>query len=265
MTYADPALIQARNYLMSLGIPGNSIGIVGDQSHQSSGGYHVGNDVLAAIGKLNTDYSKRQSARDRPGSNAAMALDVGGLTDANLWALSQFLVAQFLAGAPDTLDIREIIYWHAPSNTIKRVDRLGLYFSGDSSHRTHTHLSYFRDSEGRDKTSLFRRCYEPAPAPTPSKEDDDMATLYHVIDDNGTPINTDDMAIFAYVAGGNCRVAVGPAQSLANKIATPPAAPDKGTGNSSGLTKVEWNELMVWMGVAGNRFDAAGIFHPESA
>lgn len=102
-----------------------------------------------------------------------------------------------------------------------------------------------------------------APTPTPqTEEEDDMGVLYHAIDDNGTQILVDDRAVFAWVSGGQCRVAVGPSQTLANKVAAPPAAPDKGTGNSSGLSKAEWNELMVWMGVPGNRFDEAGIFHP---
>ena len=94
MSYPDPALVQARNYLIGLGIPGTSIGIVGDRSHRSSGGYHVGNDVLAMIGKLNTDYSKRQTDKDRPGSNAAMALDIGGLSGGQLSALTAWLIAQ---------------------------------------------------------------------------------------------------------------------------------------------------------------------------
>lgn len=181
MTYAPACVRGARNYLISRGIPGESLGIVGDQSHQSSGGYHVGNDVLALIGKLNTDYSKRESSRDRPGSDAAMALDIGGLSDSELWAISSWIVGQCQAGAPWTQDIREVIYWHMPSNTIRRWDRLGIRTSGDWSHRTHTHLSYHRDSEGRDKTELFRRYYEPllfvVPESTPApeiEEDEDM-------------------------------------------------------------------------------------------
>lgn len=181
MTYADPALLNARNYLIGRGIPGDSIGIVGDQSHQSSGGYHVGNDVLAAIGKLYTDYSKRQTDKDQPGSNAAMALDVGGLSGQQLYELTSWIIAQCRAGTPDTRNIREVIGRRTPSGGVTRYDALGILpDSGSADHETHTHISYYRDSEGTDKTSLFRRYYEPAPTPTPSEEDDDMKpALFH--------------------------------------------------------------------------------------
>lgn len=174
MTYADPALIAARNYLISMGWPGASVGIVGDPDHKATGGYHCGNDWLDDIGRLYTDYSKRESPRDRPGSNAATALDIGGVSDATLWSISSWLVAQCQAGAPDTYDIREIIYWHAPTNTIRRWDRLGIHSGGGWSHRTHTHLSYHRDSEGRTKTGLFYRYYNPPVIPAGDEEDENM-------------------------------------------------------------------------------------------
>ncbi|WP_037684611.1 hypothetical protein, partial [Streptomyces griseus] len=62
------------------------------------------------------------------------------------------------AGAPDTRDIREIIY-SPDGQTVKRWDRLGKRSTGDSSHLWHTHFSFFRDSikAGRDLTPLFRR------------------------------------------------------------------------------------------------------------
>jgi hypothetical protein len=183
MSYPDPALTQARSYLISRGIPGGSIGIVGDQSHQSTGGYHVGNDVLARIGKLHSDYSKRHTDRDRPGSNAAMALDIGGLSGRQLYDLTSWLIAQCRAGAWDTRNIREVIGRRSPSGGVTRYDALGILpDSASGSHESHTHVSYYRDSEGEDKTSLFRRYFEPflpsAPLPDPTEEEDiDMKPL----------------------------------------------------------------------------------------
>jgi hypothetical protein len=254
MTYADSALLQARNYLMSLGIPGDSIGIVGDTSHQASGGYHVGNDVLAMIGKLNSDYSKRQTERDQPGSNAAMALDVGGLSGQRLYEFTAWLIAQCRAGAWDARNVREVIGRRSPSGGVTRYDRLGIQpDSGSSDHESHTHISWFRDSEGEDKTSLLRRFFEPPP-PQSFAEEEEMI-LYHAIDDQGTQITSDDNAVFCIVGSGGCFVADGPIlQTLANKLAQPPAAPDKGLGNSSGLTKAEWNQLMDMFDVDGHRF-----------
>src|SRR5690606_6657845 len=57
---------------------------------------------------------------------------------------------------PDTKDIREVIY-SLDGKNVKRWDRLKRRTSGDSSHTFHTHISYFRDSETRDKTALFAR------------------------------------------------------------------------------------------------------------
>jgi hypothetical protein len=77
-----------------------------------------------------------------------------------------WIVGQCKAGAPDTRDIREVIY--SPDGvTVKRWDRLGKRSSGDDSHRDHTHISYHRDAEGRDKVSLFKRFFEGTPSDLP--------------------------------------------------------------------------------------------------
>jgi hypothetical protein len=256
VTYADPALLAARSYLMGCGIPGDAIGVVGDQSHQSSGGYHVGNDVLSLIGKLNTDYSKRQTERDRPGSNAAMALDIGGLTADELYQLTKWLIEQVRAGAWDARNVREVIGRRSPAGGVTRFDVLGIQpDSGSSDHESHTHISYFRDSEGEDKTALFRRYFEGAPAPAPAPDQEDTMILYHAIDTQGTAAAGDDEAVFAVVGGGGAFVSDGPIpQTLANKLAQPPGSPDKGTGNSSALNAAEWNALMDMYDVVGHRF-----------
>lgn len=134
------------------------VGIVGDPNHR--GGYHCGADRVDL-----DDYSVRESPRDRNGlSDYACALDIGawsmriaGKTH-NLRSMSTWLVAQCKAGAPDTRDIREIIY-SPDGTTVRRWDRLGKRSTGDSSHRWHTHISYHRDAikDGRDQALLMRR------------------------------------------------------------------------------------------------------------
>lgn len=205
MTYPDPALVDARDYLIGRGINGKSIGIVGDRSHRSSGGYHVGNDVLAMIGKLHTDYSKRQTEKDRPGSNAAMALDIGGLSAQQLYELTAWIIAQCRAGTPDTRNIREVIGRRSPGGGVTRYDALGILAdTGSKDHETHTHISYYRDSEGEDKTSLFRRYYEPKPTPPPvtaagkrTAEEDDMLICYLY-----AKVNNKDTWALGVVSGG---------------------------------------------------------------
>lgn len=148
MTYAPQDLKDIRDYVMRhTGITDfNAMGIVGDPAHAASGGYHEGNDDLARVGRLDSDYSKRQSPRDRPGSNAASAMDIGQWP--GLHAFSNALAASMLAGDHRLNDIRELIYT-PDGRTVRRVDRLGKSDTGDSSHLTHSHLSFFRDSEGR--------------------------------------------------------------------------------------------------------------------
>lgn len=155
MSYAPQSLLDARAYLMGrTGLTAAALGIVGDPAHGNEG-YHVGWDRLQS-GYGWDDYSVAESPRDYP-SDAAMALDIGNFP--RLRELSEWLVAQCRAGAADTTDIREIIY-SLDGRVVRRWDRLGIRSSGDSSHLTHTHISYFRNSEASDKTALFRRFFE---------------------------------------------------------------------------------------------------------
>lgn len=164
MTFAPKSILDVRR-LIQTHIPQLSaveLGIVGDDSHANSGtSYHLGEDALRS-----TSYSIVESPRDRAGlSDAASALDVGwfkitvkGKTH-TLRDLSAWMVGQCRANEADTRDIREIIY-SPDGETVKRWDKLGIRSSGDDSHLTHTHVSWFRDSENRDKTALFRRWFQ---------------------------------------------------------------------------------------------------------
>ncbi len=165
MTYAPADLRTVIDYLVGKLdlVPGvargadlerNELGIVGDPAHAASGGYHEGNNDLSRVGRLTTDYSKRESSRDRPGTDAASALDVGDF-DATvngrrhtLRTLTAAIVAACRRGDPRCRDIREII-WSPDGVTVQRWDRLGIRSSGDDTHRWHSHFSFHRDSEGR--------------------------------------------------------------------------------------------------------------------
>jgi hypothetical protein len=169
MTRAPANLLAIRSLLLTnLNVDPNTVrdaeleptevGIVGDADHR--GGYHCGSDRV-----VTNDYSVVESSRDRNGLTLdAAALDVGGFTVRSggrthtLPSFSLWCVGQCAANAPDTRDIREIIY-SPDGTTVKRWDRLGKRTSGDSSHRWHTHFSFHRDAikAGRDLTPLFRR------------------------------------------------------------------------------------------------------------
>lgn len=167
MTYAPADLVEIRGYLirrLDL-VPGTArgvdlepgeVGVVGNAAHISTGGYHVGEDDLTAVGRAGRDYSVVESTRDRTGlSNAASALDIGYFTAdlpggrrVTLRSLSAGIVEACRRGDPRARDIREVI-WSPDGTAVTRWDRLGIRTSGDTSHRWHTHVSFFRDSEGR--------------------------------------------------------------------------------------------------------------------
>jgi hypothetical protein len=181
-TFAPDRLQDARRFLLQhlgpFGLTSAEVGIVGDTAHADGGSsYHLGKAQLRP-----DSYTITESVRDRNGlSNAASGMDVGEFTATvdgkrhTLRSFSIWLVAQCKAGAPDTADIREVIY-SPDGNVVKRWDRLNRRTTGDSSHLWHTHISYFRDSEHRDKTALFRRYLTEIGL----LEDDDMPTAEEI-------------------------------------------------------------------------------------
>lgn len=157
MTYAPQRLLDLRAYLKPwTGLSDAALGIVGDERHD--GGYHHGWDDRRIVSGNTADYSWNESPRDgNHRTNAASAIDIG--TFSRLRELSNWLVGQCEARAHDTLDIRSIIY-SPDGKVVKRWDRLRRRDTGDSSHMTHTHISFFRDAEGHDKISPFKRFFE---------------------------------------------------------------------------------------------------------
>lgn len=148
MSYAPSDLLAVRSYLMvTTGLPAVSLGIVGDAAH-GNGGYHVGWDRLSQGLGVN-DYSYRESSRDNVKSDAASALDIGqfNFNGVNLRTFSVALANACRNGDPRASSIREIIYSPDGVNVV-RYDRLGIRSGGDSSHLSHTHISFFRNSEG---------------------------------------------------------------------------------------------------------------------
>lgn len=157
MTYAPQALLDVRAYLKPLtGLSSAELGIVCDENH--NGGYHCGWDERRTVNGSTSDYSWQESTRDSSHkTDAASALDVGMFPD--LRHMSVWIVEQCKAGTTDTSDIREVIY-SPDGKVVQRWDRLGIRTSGDSSHLTHTHISWFRDAENTPKTGLFQRFFE---------------------------------------------------------------------------------------------------------
>ena len=161
-TTNPPRLVELGKFWKAQG--GVNLGIAGDAGHVAKGvSYHLGKDEL-----VETAYSI-QLPRDKAGlTNAASAIDLGKLDGslASLRAFSMWLVASCRADAAVRHDIREIIY-SPDGKTVQRYSGTDNQIhtgpgNGDLSHRGHTHISYFRDSEFRDKVAVFRPFFETA-------------------------------------------------------------------------------------------------------
>jgi hypothetical protein len=156
------------------GLQGDEYGIAPDERHKSGGGYHCGVKDCQNIGKFHPpatshvgssteDYSVRQ-LRDRAvggnfSPNAASAEDIGrGWRNGGSAAWIRFnnlLVKQLQKGDPALRAVREVNF--SPNGSArKRWDALhpndgpngdGIINSTDSSD-THTHVGFFRDTEG---------------------------------------------------------------------------------------------------------------------
>jgi hypothetical protein len=181
MSNNPPTLVALGNYVVAVGWTNS--GVVGNiETH--CGGYHLGKDRIfgpcackpkpdgiCKPGRGQDDRSVKL-ARDVVGlSDSASAFDLGPIDDHSLpqlRALSDWIVQECRKSAPDTLDIREIIFtpsrFPAPGGTVHTWDRqLGVtsqpVVAGDATHLTHTHFSFYRNSEAADKTGPFRRYF----------------------------------------------------------------------------------------------------------
>jgi hypothetical protein len=174
MTYAPQSLLDLGAYWRGQG--GVVAGIVGSTKTHCKG-YHLGRDRIfgdcacrpkniCQPGLGAADYSVQQP-RDKAGlTDAASAIDLGKLDDqlAGLWDFSAWLARRAMSGTADTRDIRDIIFFDPIRSVVVGwsaldPDRLIVGY-GDASHKTHTHISYWRDSEGRDKRDAFRAYFE---------------------------------------------------------------------------------------------------------
>jgi len=153
MTYAPMKLLELAAYWKRQG--GINLGIVGDTDHATRGvSYHLGKDQL-----IPGAYSTLRP-RDRAGlTNAASAIDLGKLDGSypELRKFSDWLARRWVKGFAGTNDVVEVIYSPDGKRVLGFKDGIDFLIPdyGDASHLTHTHISFYRDSENRNKTALF--------------------------------------------------------------------------------------------------------------
>jgi hypothetical protein len=199
VTIAPDDLKAVQTYVHNVtGQDWNSLGIIHTQPE--GGGYHEGQDLLAVANRAPgpqyayTDYSygdARAVSSNGIGRDLANGTTLAGVPNAgsafdlghgfsNPIAFNNWIVGRAKAGDPRCRDIREIIYT-PDGSVVRRWDATGRQAnSGDSSHLSHTHFSFFRDSHGRrDKDDnfmgLLKEFFQGITAPPAStQEDEDM-------------------------------------------------------------------------------------------
>jgi hypothetical protein len=161
MTNAPTDLLGLRSRLQTLtGLSPVDVGIVGDAAHARSGGYHIGRSGLIAAGVWNSDYSVRLPRDRNWATESASAMDVGAGWHAGhaVWLRWNNLLANALrAGDPALSAVRAINY--SPDGSLKwRIDREQSWRTESSGDTVdiHTHVEFYRDTEGHRQQSLDR-------------------------------------------------------------------------------------------------------------
>lgn len=170
MPYTPETIKSLKKYLIAkTGKEGKYFSIARDYQPSSARGYrgyHLGKDqIFSSVGQKSKDYSI-QTARDKAGlSDARSAMDIN-LPSKKEMALFNYLVTQCRKDAPGTSDIREVI-GTSDGKVVLRYDRQRGANSqpkpgeADASHLWHIHISWYRDSEDRDKIGVFEGFFGP--------------------------------------------------------------------------------------------------------
>jgi hypothetical protein len=159
VTYAPQKLLELAAYWKREN--GVFLGIVGDTDHQAKGvSYHLGKD------QLQPGAYSAERPRDRLGlTNAAAAIDLGKLNGSygQLRAFSDWLARRCVKGDTGTGDVVEVIYSPDGKRVLGFKDGIDYLIPnyGDATHLFHTHISFYRDSEYRDKVALFAPFFTP--------------------------------------------------------------------------------------------------------
>lgn len=156
-TVAPTDLLNLRSVIQSrTGLTADELGIVGNAQHIATGGYHEGRSDLEAAGRLGSDYSDRLT-RDRDGlTESASAMDIGSrwASGRDAWMrFSALLAAHLISGDPDLSAVRAINYTSDHLGKV-RIDREEGWKVEPSSDTDHTHVEWYRDTEGKRQASL---------------------------------------------------------------------------------------------------------------
>lgn len=163
MTTSPPDLIALQHAISdATGVPRSDIGIIGNKAHIEEGvSYHLGKDQLKMF---KNPYSARL-ARDKAGlTNFASAMDIDhawtkGKGRASWLAFNALIVAALKGGDPALAAVRAVNY--STDGTLAnrfRIDRQNGFVQEDTDDTVdiHTHIEWYRDTEGKREASTTR-------------------------------------------------------------------------------------------------------------
>lgn len=161
MTVKPATLKALAHYWVAQG--GVNLGIVGDTRHKARGtSYHLGKDDLIAGAYSARTARDKAGLKDAASANAASAIDLGRLDESlhSLWQFSRWFAQRCFNRDPAYKDVREVIFWSVVRQRVIGWSALApdkwINDYGDASHKTHTHISFYRDSMVHDKRPMFR-------------------------------------------------------------------------------------------------------------
>lgn len=136
------------------------VGIVGDVAHAARGGYHISGDDINRAGRFGSDFSTKR-ARDHFLPNPfACAVDIGDDWPRGgraAWLRFGNNVAWELIHTNEMPSIRAINY--SPDGSLRwRIDRQTAWRTESSNDTVdiHTHIEWYRDTEGQRQQCLDR-------------------------------------------------------------------------------------------------------------
>lgn len=181
MTSAPADLLGFRADVRTVtGLGAVEVGIAPDPAHLSTGGYHVGVEDIQRIGRWDRDYSTRQRRDRLDGTNTASAVDIGDNWPRGgraAWLRFNNLLYAEMRDHPERLPALRAINVSLDGTAKRRYDQMhradGLIVSKDTVD-SHTHLSFWRDTIGRRKTTLDRIVQLARTAITGNPQGDDM-------------------------------------------------------------------------------------------
>lgn len=244
-----------------------SSGMVGDAAHRKSNSYHnsLNDNPNKAAGSYTNNYPDDRVPPGTWSKTHCCANDQSMNVADMVRQWSRYEAVFYNGNDPRRKYLAEYIGWNGKGEAERLDYQANKRTVSTKDHKWHAHKvrrrKYWnsRDAsiamlsiEKGESPAQYLASIGQAPAPQPPVELPDgeeyPMKMYHAVDEEGNDIVVDNVVYYALV-GSDLTVRVHPAmQDTANAVA------GHQTGNSRGLTKEVWNDLMDWLAHPTHRF-----------